>query len=181
MNSNILFFQCFFSLLTLSISHSQQIHDTTACLESDCTRLAGGPHDSGHTLDMEQVGIRSRMWIRRNFLSMVHGGSYHTDIFACMARDALCLLSNLAWSFETSEAAEDTGTAGGIRLEVGASKQQNIKLDFFLFFVNVCKMKLCSFFRLHDLIACMKIAFSPAFSTYSTSEFTLGKKLRKSE
>lgn len=62
---------------------------------------------------------------------MVHGGSYHTDIFACMARDAFCLLSNLARSFETSKAAEDTGTAGGIRLEVGASKQQNIKLDFF--------------------------------------------------
>lgn len=175
-----------FFWLTLSISHSQQIHDTTACLESDCTRLAGGPHDRGHTIDMEQVGIRSRMWIRRNFLSMVHGGSYHTDIFACMARDAFCLLSNLARSFETSKAAEDTGTAGGIRLEVGASKQQNIKLDFFFlhFFDKVCKMKLCSFFRLHDLIACMKIAFSPAFSTWSTSgtsECTLEKSFKASK
>lgn len=50
---------------------------------------------------------------------------------------------------------------------------------FLLFFVKVCKMKLCSFFRLHDLIACMKIAFSPAFSTWSTSECTLGKSFEK--
>lgn len=74
------------------------------------------------------------MWIRRNILSLVHGRYCHSYIFSCLAGDALCLLSDMAWSIETSEAIEDTRTTGGnVGLEICTSEKKicNMKRNLF--------------------------------------------------
>lgn len=191
MNSNIFPFSnsTIFSLYQLF----SQIHDTKACLESDCARLARGSHDSSDSVDMEQVGVRSRMWIRRNILSLVHGRCDNADILACMARDALCLLSNMARSIEASEAAEDTGTAGRIGLEECASKfWWQIGILFFFAVVEMNKKWNCIFSDAHEMIVYIKIAFHFSFRFQhlmvcalklrkkASNDVRLGKRVKKS-